>query len=304
VHVAGTKGKGTTCAYVDSILAQYRKTHGRPSRIGLLTSPHLIAVRERIRINSVSISEDMFARYFFEVWDRLGSKGHVSDIPTEPEIPALGSRPLYSRFIALLSYHVFLSEGVDVAVYETGTGGEFDATNVVLRPVATGISSLGMDHVQVLGNTIDQIAWHKAGTMKPGSPAFTVEQPPAGAEVLQARAEEKGVNLKVLDIDPRLRGVKIRPDAEYQKKNASLGIALAETALAKLDPTFVPSETTLPVEFVDGLENMVWRGRFEIVEEGNVAWHVDGAHTDESLKLASQWFTQERAKRYVISRSI
>ena len=73
VHVAGTKGKGSTCAFVDSILSQYQHTRGTPRKTGLFTSPHLIAVRERIRINSAPISEDLFAKYFFEVWDRLES---------------------------------------------------------------------------------------------------------------------------------------------------------------------------------------------------------------------------------------
>ncbi len=86
--------------------------------------------------------------------------------------------------------------------------GEFDATNIVERPVASGISTLGIDHVFVLGDTVEKIAWHKAGIMKTGSAAFTIEQTPGAAKVLQDRAKEKSVDLKVLDIDPRLKGVK------------------------------------------------------------------------------------------------
>ncbi|KAK3905064.1 folylpolyglutamate synthase [Staphylotrichum tortipilum] len=292
VHVAGTKGKGSTCAFVDSILSRYRQRGGPPTRIGLFTSPHLIAVRERIRIDSVPISEETFAKYFFEVWDLLETNGSV-----EPEAAAPGSRPIYSRFLTLLSYHVFLSEGVNVAVYETGIGGEYDATNVVDHPIATGISTLGIDHVYVLGDTVDKIAWHKAGIMKPGCPAFTVEQVPSAAEVLKKRAVEKGVDLRVLDVDPRLAGVKIRPDATFQKRNASLAIALAETALKTLDPAFTPSPDRLPAEFVDGLEHVVWRGRCEVKAEDSVIWHVDGAHTADSLKMAARWFVGECAAR-------
>ncbi|KAK4129740.1 putative folylpolyglutamate protein [Parathielavia appendiculata] len=292
VHVAGTKGKGSTCAFVDSILARYQQKGGPPHRVGLFTSPHLIAVRERIRINSVPISEELFAKYFFEVWDRLEENKDVA-----ADAAVSGSKPIYARYLTLMSYHVFLSEGVDAAVYETGIGGEFDATNVVERPVASGISTLGIDHVFVLGDTVDKIAWHKAGIMKPGSPAFTIEQVPEAAEVLKKRAVEKGVDLRFLDIDPRLVDVKIRPGATFQKKNATLAVALAGTALKRLDPSFSPRPDALPQEFVDGLEQVVWRGRCEVKDEDSVVWHVDGAHTVDSLKMAARWFVGECANR-------
>jgi folylpolyglutamate synthase len=310
VHVAGTKGKGSTCAFVDSILAQYRKSQGTPRKIGLMISPHLISVRERIRINSKPISEEMFAKYFFEIWDKLGAPMSTStssgatdpnaeatlhtDVATEPEA---GSVPTYARYLALMSYHIFITEGVDLAIYETGIGGEFDVTNVVERPVAAGISTLGIDHVLILGDTIKKIAWHKGGIMKTGSAAFTIEQLSEATEVLRRRAEEKDVDLKVLDIDPRLQGVKIRPDAKFQKKNASLAIALAESALKKVNPSFVRDSAALPREFIDGLEQVVWRGRCEVLEHDGVTWFVDGAHTAESLKMASKWFVDECASR-------
>lgn len=258
-------------------------------------------MRERIRIDSRPISEELFARYFFEVWDRLeaGAPATSQGLTTrstedDAALAPLGTKPIYARYLTLMSYHVFLSEGVDVAVYETGIGGEYDATNIVERPVASGISTLGIDHVYVLGDTVEKIAWHKAGIMKTGSPAFTVEQIPTATEVLKDRATEKGVDLKILDIDPRLEGVNIRPDANFQKKNASLAIALAETALGNLDPSFsVDPNAPLPKEFVHGLEQVVWRGRCEVKEEGNIIWHVDGAHTVDSLKMAARWFVRE-----------
>lgn len=292
VHVAGTKGKGSTCAFVDSILSRYQQQGRRPHKLGLFTSPHLIAVRERIRINSAPISEALFAKYFFQVWDRLEDNATLAADAVAP-----GTKPIYARYLTLLSYHVFLSEGVDAAVYETGIGGEYDATNVVDRPVATGISTLGIDHVFVLGPTVETIAWHKAGIMKPGCPAFTIEQVAPAAQVLQDRAAEKGLALTVLDIDPRLAGVRIRPDAAFQKRNATLAVALAETALKKLDPAFSADPEVLPREFVDGLEQVVWRGRCEVKEEDTIIWHVDGAHTVDSLKMAARWFVGECAAR-------
>ncbi|KAK6072819.1 folylpolyglutamate synthase [Seiridium cupressi] len=304
LHVAGTKGKGSTCAFAASILQKYQSSRGVPHKIGLFTSPHLIAVRERIRIDGMPIGEEAFARYFFEVWDLLGQaekreekEAKEAVIESERGGVPMATRPIYARYLTLMSYHAFLKEGVDVAVYETGIGGEYDATNIVEKPVASGISTLGIDHVFALGDTVDKIAWHKAGIMKTGCAAFTIEQVPTAAEVLQRRAEEKGVDLKVLEVDSRLHGVNVRPDALFQKKNSTLGVALAETALKRLDPSFVRDSEKLPRQFVDGLEQVVWRGRCEVKTEGAVVWHVDGAHTVDSLKMASKWFAGECASR-------
>ncbi|KAK2060345.1 FolC bifunctional protein [Colletotrichum caudatum] len=327
IHVAGTKGKGSTCAFVDSILARHRARSpaSLPRKVGLLTSPHLIAVRERIRINGSPLSEELFARYFFEVWDRLGeSRADDNDNAARDDdvaaaaVPPPGTRPIYSRYLTLMGFHAFLREGCDVAVLETGIGGEYDATNLVGRPVATGITTLGVDHVFALGDTVAKIAWHKAGIMKPGSRAFAVEQAPEAAAVLEARAREKGVRLETVGVDPRLLppppagggegGVRIRPDAAFQKRNASLAIRLAEAALERVDPEGLrrerdgdggdgDSSTRLPPAFVEGLETVVWRGRCEVKDEGRVAWHVDGAHTTDSLRVAARWFAGEAAAR-------
>ncbi|GAO17176.1 hypothetical protein UVI_02031130 [Ustilaginoidea virens] len=294
VHVAGTKGKGSTCAFVNSILSQYQSTPGHHLKCGLFISPHLVAVRERIRISSAPISEDLFAKYFFQVWDRLGSSSALPD----DAVP--GSRPLYARYLTLMSWHAFLQEGVNVAVYETGIGGEFDATNIVEKPLVAGISTLGIDHVYVLGETVDKIAWHKAGIIKAGSPAFTVEQVGPAAEVLHQRAREKGVTLNVLGIDPRLQGVKVRPDAQFQRKNATLAVALAATALQKLrvvPENLVDASRPLPRRFADGIEKTVFRGRCEVKVEDSIVWHVDGAHTADSLKESSRWFADETSHR-------
>lgn len=286
IHVAGTKGKGSTCAYVDSILSHYRKTHDLPKNIGLFTSPHLIAVRERIRINSAPISARLFAKYFFEVWDKLEAAAIESDVPFE--------KPVYFRYLNLMSYHVFMQENVDAAIYEVGVGGEYDSTNIVDRPLVTGISSLGIDHTFTLGDTIDKIAWHKAGIQKKGVPSFTVNQLPAALEVVQQRAKERNVkSFNIVDLDTRLEGVRIRPDASFQKTNASLAIALAETYLKTLDPTFRADSKTLPKEFVDGLEQVVWRGRCETKMEGDITWYLDGAHTADSIVVAAKWFGDE-----------
>jgi folylpolyglutamate synthase len=289
VHVAGTKGKGTVCAYVDSILSFYQKSCGLPKNIGLFTSPHLVSVRERIRINSKPISAPLFAKYFFEIWDLL--EFSACALSLDPAI-----KPAYFRYLTLMSFHVFLKEGVDAAVYEVGVGGEYDSTNIVEQPAATGISTLGIDHVFALGDTVDKIAWHKAGILKTESPAFTTEQVPEAMEVINSRAREKEVDIKVVQINPALKDVKIQPDADFQRKNASLAIALSEAVLKTVDPSFSLPGNTLPKEFVNGLEQVVWRGRFEVKIDGNVHWYLDGAHTTDSLIVAAKWFGSQSSK--------
>ena len=209
-------------------------------------------------------------------------------------------KPVYFRYLTLMSYHVFLQEGVDAAVYEVGMGGEFDSTNIVDHPAVTGISTLGIDHVAVLGETIEEIAWHKAGIQKEGVPSFTVKQIPAALKVIEVRAREKNVeSLTILKQDPRLKSVQIRPNAPFQHLNATLAVALAETALKKLDPTFEIRES-FPEEFVNGLENVVWRGRCEVKREGHLTWYLDGAHTQDSIAIAGKWFSDESLEKYTI----
>ncbi|KAJ2903091.1 hypothetical protein MKZ38_010429 [Zalerion maritima] len=293
LHVAGTKGKGSTCAFANSILSRCRSGGDGSSllKVGLLTSPHLMTVRERMCINSIPISEELFAKYFFEVYDKLTSSPDATVAPK-------GSAPIYARFLTLMSYHVFLQEKCQVSIYETGIGGEYDATNVVDHPVACAITTLAIDHVFALGNTVDKIAWHKAGILKAGSPAFTIPQAPEAAAVLEERAREKKVELRVLDVDPRLEKVNIRPSALFQKRNATLGIALAEEGLKSVDSNFTPDPKSLPPAFVEGLENMVCRGRCEVKPEGDeMLWHLDGAHTVDSLRIAAKWFAGECKSR-------
>ncbi|KEZ45913.1 Folylpolyglutamate synthase [Scedosporium apiospermum] len=290
VHIAGTKGKGSTSSFTSSILNQYRlsPTHTlSPTKIGLYTSPHLTSVRERIRLNDVPISEPAFAAAFFHVWKALGLDS------AEPPV----DRPTYFRLLTLLSFHVFMSEGVDAAVYEVGVGGEYDATNVFEKVVAAGIVSLGIDHVGVLGGTLGEIAWHKAGIMKSGCPAFTVPQEDAAMKVLRERAGEKGVDLVEVGVHPGLREVKLRPDEEFQRKNASLAIRLAATVMERFGTKVDVSGETLPREVVDGIEKCSWRGRCETIVGDKQTWYLDGAHNEQSLDVACRWFGRVSKER-------
>lgn len=189
-----------------------------------------------------------------------------------------------------------MSEGVDTAVIECGIGGEHDSTNILVKPTVTGITSLGIDHVAMLGGTIDEIAWHKAGIMKAGTPCFTVPQPEAAMPVLRQRADEKGVQLHVIDRHPQLETIKLGLAADFQKTNASLAIAIAAAHLRALGHNDIPDNITtdpLPTPFITGLEQVQWPGRCETRHERNITWYIDGGHTLESIDVAAKWFASQ-----------
>ena len=300
IHIAGTKGKGSTSAFISSILSQYLSSPSpAPKKVALYTSPHLRFVRERIQINNEPISEEKFAQYFFEVWDRLEAAAQESGVPTDAP-----TKPVYFRYLTLMALHAYLKEGVDSAVIECGIGGEYDSTNILVHPTITAITSLGIDHVAMLGNTLPEIAWHKAGIMKAGSLAFTAPQKEEALKVLQNRANEKGVELHVVDVHPQLDNgeVKIGLSASYQKINASLAIAVAAAHLRKLGVEGIPDPTTtpsipLPEQFVRGLETVKWAGRCDVRKEKDIIWNIDGGHTLDSIEVTGRWFADRIAEQ-------
>ncbi|KAL8731803.1 MAG: hypothetical protein Q9181_004180 [Wetmoreana brouardii] len=286
IHVAGTKGKGSTSAFVSSILAQYLPSPSQSNplfrKIGLYTSPHLRFVRERIKINNEPLSESQFAKYFFETWDRLEESARARGEPTDKT-----AKPSYFRFLTLMAFHTYIREEVDTVIVECGIGGEHDSTNIIIHPSVTGITSLGIDHVQLLGNTLEEIAWHKAGIMKEGVLAYTVPQAAAAQAVLEKRAVEKSVQLITVPEIPFLANIKLGLEAPFQRSNASLAIALAAAHLRRA-PSIPP--TNLPQEFIRGLEQVRWPGRCETRREKGITWYIDSGHTLESIRLAASWF--------------
>lgn len=184
-----------------------------------------------------------------------------------------------------------MSEGVDTAIIECGIGGEYDSTNILVKPRVTGITSLGIDHVNLLGSTIEEIAWHKAGIMKPGVPAFTATQPAPAQKVLEERAAEKSVIIETVSVEPVLSTIPLGLAGDFQLLNASLAIRIASAHLQSLgDVSPLPPSSELPAEFKAGLLNVRWPGRCEIRRERNISWHIDSGHTTESIQAAAKWF--------------
>ncbi|PGH14717.1 hypothetical protein AJ79_02883 [Helicocarpus griseus UAMH5409] len=317
IHIAGTKGKGSTCAFISSILNQYlpdsasgslattaahsKTASSKVSKVGLYTSPHLRFVRERIQINNEPLSEQQFAKYFFEIWDRLEESARAAGM--DPKDPA--SKPVYFRFLTLMAFHAYMCEGVDAAIIECGIGGEYDTTNIIDKPVVTGITSLGIDHQSMLGETIEEIAWHKAGIMKSGSAAFTAPQLDSAMEVLRKRAAEKGVDLRVATGHPELTPagattVRLGLSGEFQYSNANVAVAVASSFLRSRGLTEIPADIStspLPEKFKRGLETPKLGGRCETRREKNIAWHIDGGHTLESIEATGKWFASQQRQQ-------
>ncbi|KAK3675269.1 hypothetical protein LTR78_004779 [Recurvomyces mirabilis] len=293
IHVAGTKGKGSTCAFTESILRAHGKNTGRPFRTGLYTLPHLIYPEERMRLDSIPMNRSLFAKYFFELYDNTPQLHHSFDA-TNPDPVARGPRNLQLYF--LLALHIFLSEKVDVAVIETHSGGEYDATNFILAPVVTAITTLGMDHIAMLGPTIKDIAWHKSGIFKPGAVALSTEQE-AGEEVivvLRERAQAIGEDVRFVGQDSRLPADASALEPAVQRKNASLAISVVE---AWLKHSGQSSNKVLSREGIKmGIEQWSWPGRFQIVPEGRNTWFLDAAHNEMSIGIAAQWFAESSKK--------
>ncbi|CAF2118649.1 unnamed protein product [Brassica napus] len=196
--------------------------------------------------------------------------------------------------------HVAGTKGkVDVAILEVGLGGRLDSTNSVRKPVVCGVSPLGYDHMEILGDTLGKIAGEKAGIFKLGVPAFTVPQPDEAMRLL----EEKASQLNVRPIFNYLIGEnKLGLDGEHQYLNAGLAVSLASTWLQQVGKLEVPSLTQkciLPEKFIKGLATASLQGRGQVVSDqfiesqtsGDLVFYLDGAHTPESMEVCAKWFS-------------
>ena len=200
VHVTGTKGKGSTCAFIEGILSQIqvpedgdrKDSNGSRLITGTFTSPHLVRVTERFRVGQQPVRDAVFIECFWEVWDALHAAAAAESAATgsKSEMQAVDTIPGYFRLVTIVAFWIFAKECVDVAIIEVGCGGRYDATNILGATItsdgqptwnlgqllATGVTTLDLDHTQTLGSTFAEIANEKGGIYKPGVPALTVPQ--------------------------------------------------------------------------------------------------------------------------------
>jgi len=255
LHIAGTKGKGSTAHMAEAILRE------AGYRTGLYTSPHLVDLRERIRLDGRIVSERDFTAAMNEM---------------EPQLRRL--RPTYFETMTAAAFLLFARKGVDFAVVEVGLGGRLDATNVIL-PAACAITTIDFDHMDKLGHTLAAIAGEKAGILKPGVPAVSSPQPAAALRVLRQRGSPFFPRFRVLSRGGFVLkftvegagGRRYRCDlpalGEHQAANAATAIALVERSGARVSPAVVRR----------ALRKVRLPGRVEVV--GRRPWMiVDGAH--------------------------
>ncbi|XP_041370264.1 folylpolyglutamate synthase, mitochondrial-like [Gigantopelta aegis] len=301
IHISGTKGKGSTSAFCESILRH------SGYKTGFFSSPHLVKVTERFRINGQPMSDSEFCSYFFDVYNKLES--------TKNDMQGR-EMPGYFGFLTVLAFNVFIKENVDVAVIEVGIGGQYDSTNFIRSPVVCGVTSLGIDHVALLGNTIDKIAWNKAGIFKKGVPALTVDQPPEAEEVLLQRSQQIGAPLYHVPTLEQFHGagqqLQLGIDGSMQYVNAGLALQLCRVFVDRtnkvhqyaFDVSSVPGVKdipTLPVyrvnpDIVEGLANCSWPGRNQTIRHHGLTYYLDGAHTKESMQQCVEWFCDKSKK--------
>ncbi|ESO06650.1 hypothetical protein HELRODRAFT_64438, partial [Helobdella robusta] len=278
IHVSGTKGKGSTCAFSESIL----RYHGY--KTGFYSSPHIVEVRERIRINGRPLAKDLFCNYFWDCYNNLNStKADRND-----------AMPGYFRFLTIMAFHTFLQEKVDVAIVEVGIGGHYDCTNIIKNPSICAVTNLGLDHTNVLGSTIEEIAWNKAGIFKEYIPALTVPQNADAFKVLQERSIERKAPLIQCVPDERMTHVQLGIPGFMQAYNASLAVKICEMWMEDENKHLI---TNHPDSYItrlfEGLTNCNWPGRCQKVERGPVMYYLDGAHTEESIDVCTKWFLEE-----------
>lgn len=276
IHVAGTNGKGSTCAFLTSIFREAGYS------CGLFTSPHLVVINERFQINEKNIDNQAFMSAFEKV-------KALAD-----ELVAEGSyHPTYFEMLFLMGMVIFAEAGVDYVMLETGLGGRLDATTAVEEPAACVITSISFDHMQYLGNTIAEIAGEKAGIIVPGVPVIYDGNNPEAAKVIRKQAEALGSpyyevkkeNTEILRNTSA--GIDFCMENEYYGNTAFsipfiAGYQVMNAALALKTAEVLKDMVNLPKDSVlRGLRETRWQGRMETVLPGVI---VDGAHNEDGVE--------------------
>ncbi|MFQ5920212.1 MAG: bifunctional folylpolyglutamate synthase/dihydrofolate synthase, partial [Thermoplasmata archaeon] len=245
VHVAGSKGKGSVCAFLDAIL---RKAG---YRVGLYTSPHLVRFNERIRVDGETISDADVVRLAEAI------RPHAEAMRARGE----AFQPTFFEFTTALAFRYFQERAVDIAVVEVGMGGRLDATNV-LRPLVAVITHIEREHTQYLGKTVRRIAREKAGIVKEGVPLWTVDQEALG--VIARRCEEVGAPLQVVGRDLRLE----RVANGHEGQTFTLGDGERRTYRIPLLGIYQPENAALAYGALRSLEGAGWTVGRRAIREG------------------------------------
>lgn len=275
IHVAGTNGKGSVCAYLDAMLRAQKK------RVGLFTSPHLVKINERIVVDGEMLSDAQFLSVFEKVQAAVGRM-------QEENLP----HPTFFEFLFGMAVTAFAEAKVEYAVLETGLGGRLDATNTVEQPVCSVITSIGYDHTELLGDTLEKIAAEKAGIIKKGTPVIYMEGAEESNRVIEETAKNLGNRCKKIGKNAfKILGI--------QNKSIAFSCASAyyEDVTWRLNNTGVyqPENACLALEVMrllfgeakqlrawqEALSQVIWKGRMEEVQPDVF---IDGAHNISAVE--------------------
>ena len=253
IHVAGTNGKGSVCAIIASILNE------AGIKAGVYSSPHIFKYTERIKISTLTskgkreltnIPDNIFAQYVFKI-SELAEKNNIN--LTEFEI------------LTSVMFKYFADENAEFVVLETGLGGRFDATNIIKKNLCSVITHIDYDHTERLGNTLDKIAFEKAGIIKPNCPCIVLE----GREAFYDKAMEVGAELEI--INPTVSSSNLALKGVYQQENLALALAVIERCFPHIGQDIIEK----------GLKNVKHPCRFEYIKEKNLI--IDGAHNPNGI---------------------
>jgi dihydrofolate synthase/folylpolyglutamate synthase len=287
IHIAGTKGKGSVAAMIASALI----TSGYMT--GLYTSPHLHIWRERMKVNGNLISEEEFVALV----ERL-----------KPEVEAVNQKATYGQLttfelLTALGFAYFKQEGVDFQVLEVGMGGKFDATNVI-DPEVCVITSISLDHTEVLGNTLAEVAGEKAGIIKPGGIVVTSRQHDEVSQVIEQACHSRGVKLVRVGSDVTWQSLGFDADRQSLRVNGSLDsyelsipllgqhqLENAAVAVAALEVLAAKGYGISKGGIIQGLAEVSWPGRLQVLSR-NPLLVVDGAHNPDSARKLKQALEQ------------
>ncbi|MGI6071465.1 MAG: bifunctional folylpolyglutamate synthase/dihydrofolate synthase [Lachnospiraceae bacterium] len=275
IHVGGTNGKGSTCAFLSSILEK------AGYKVGLFTSPYIEVFNERMRVNNVNISDEELAEITTFIRPFADS---LEDAPTEFEL---------NTAIGMI---FFLRNECDVVVLEVGMGGEFDATNVIKTPDLTIITTISLDHTQHLGNTIEEIAATKAGIIKPGGRVVLYRQSEEATKIISRRcaktdarlyiSEPESVELQSASIDGQVfkaRGFGKMATVmlgRYQMENIAVVLKAVEVLR---ENGYIITDGAV----ARGIECVKWPGRFEVVSHEPI-FILDGAHNPQGMEAMAE----------------
>ena len=294
IHIAGTNGKGSTSAFLNQILIE------SGYKVGIFTSPFVERFSEQIRINNQEITEEKLANIATKVCkitEQMRQQG--LSLPSEFEI------------ICSISFLYFLEECCDIVILETGLGGRLDATNVIPAPLLAIITSISLDHTQVLGNTLEQIASEKAGIIKPGCEVLLYPQCPNVEKVFEITCSEQNASLhkvflpkeathydlsgQTFDLKSEINSwsfdkLHISLLGHYQINNAAMAV---NAAMLLREKGYAISDTQIHL----GLEHTKWIGRFELIKKEPIVI-IDGSHNEDGVAMLCEslhrYFPQKR----------